>query len=134
MRGKSSSKGKIVWTNKNFSPAAPFANLPKYVQPKVPRELERYLTIGSMWIATYDLTVSTRNWKLPIITAWSLYDSAIPLIKKTSNLIYAGTIRTEELESNGRVINAIRHTFIASNSRAILFNFNLLVPVDENYS
>lgn len=121
-------KGKVVWTNKNLTgPAASFAkNLPRYHNVYIPPKFHNEFIVGSLWFAIADLKYDINRYELPVLVLKNYYlEPAV--IKINTPLLYAGTIRVEEIK-NGKVISSLRHTFIAGGIRAILLDFAIVYP------
>ena len=124
-------RGTVVWTDNSGAKPAPFAQaVPRYADTKeIPAEYAEHLYVGALWTATTAMNPDTRGGgKFPPL-APLYWQPEQAVIKIKSLLIYAGIVRTEERESNGRIVSVPRHTFIAGEGRFIINDFSFVAPV-----
>lgn len=136
-RKRTSERGKVVWLDKSGGKPAPFAQaIPRYAAPgEIPAEYQEHLYVGALWSATAPLAAKPEmaGSKYPILQLvnerfW-LPEPELAPIKNKSLMIYAGLIRLEEREANGRIVSVPRHTFVAGAGRYVVVDFNHIKPV-----
>jgi hypothetical protein len=124
-------RGKVVWIDNSGAKPAPFAQaMPRYGETKpIPDEFEPHLYVGALWMASVPMNPDTRGAGQfpPLVPYYWPADQAI--VKVKSLMIYAGIVRIEERESNGRIVSVPRHTFIAAAGRYIVTDFSTVSPV-----
>ena len=123
-------RGSVVWTDNSGAKPAPFMQvLPRYEETiGLLSEWEPLMYAGSMWTARIQMGPDAKTGAFPILVpTWGPPEQAI--IKVNSLLIYTGTVRIDERESNGRIVSVPRHTFIAGNGRYIVTNFSFVCPI-----
>ena len=129
-RKPTSKRGSVVWTDKTGAKPAPFAKaIPRYNEPRAIDENNvQYLVPGTMWLSAMPLNpTTTAGAKFQaLVYAW---DNLSAMLKTNSMLIYAGEVRVEERERNGRIVSVTRHTFIAGDGRYIVNDFSFITPV-----
>lgn len=131
-RKRTSDRGEVVWSDKSGGKPAPFAQtIPRYAETgEIPTEYQEYLYVGALWSATVDLAPDPRiaGAKCPVLQPVYWQPELAP-IKHKSFMIYAGIVRLEERQANGRIVSVPRHTFIAAGGRYTVIDFNHVKPV-----
>lgn len=131
-RKRTSERGEVVWTDKSGGKPAPFAQqMPRYEETsEIPVEYQEHLYVGALWSAQGAMLPDERSvgTKCPVLKQCWWQPENAP-VKAKSLMIYAGIIRLEERESNGRIVSVPRHTFIAGDGRYVILDFNLVKPV-----
>lgn len=93
----------------------------------IPVDYEPHLCVGALWTVTVSMNSDTRaGSKFPYLQPCSPNTAIITL---KSLMIYSGVVRVEERESNGRIVNVLRHTFVADGGRYIVTNFDYVKPI-----
>jgi len=134
-RKKTRNRGKVTWVDNSGAKPAPFMqDLPRYADvPTITEELEKSLTPGTMFSSLAILGVpdlaygKTNNRKYQTLERWWYAESAI--VAPGQFLIYAGIVRIDERESNGRIVSVPRHTFIFGSGRYVINDFSLIQSV-----
>lgn len=122
-------RGTVVWTDNTGVKPAPFAqNIPRYKESKIPDEYIPYLYPGSLWKVKVPLSPDTKIVGMSVLKPF-YYPADMALVKVNSLVIYAGEVRSEERQSNGRIVSVPKHTFVASGGRHIITDFFYVVPV-----
>jgi hypothetical protein len=125
-------RGPIEWKDNSGAKPAPFVQvMPRYAETReIPAEFQEYLYIGALWTANQALAPDPKfqGTKCPVLQG-QYWQPESALIKAKSFMIYAGIIRLEERESNGRIVNVLRHTFVAGDGRYVVSDFSLVRPV-----
>lgn len=131
-RKRTSDRGEVVWTDKSGGKPAPFARaIPRYAKAReVPVKYQEHLYVGALWSAATALTPDPRmtGVKYPVLQPVYGQPELAP-IKHKSLMIYAGIVRLEEREANGRIVSVPRHTFIAGDGRYVVIDFNHVEPI-----
>lgn len=120
----------VTWSDNSGAKPAPFAQaLPKYEDTKnITAEFGEYLEVGALWKTKFAMSADSSGAKYPaLITVW--WEPEKAPIRANSILIYAGIVRIDERESNGRIVSVPRHTFIGGEGRYIITDFNYVTPV-----
>lgn len=125
-------RGTVVWTDNSGAKPAPFAqNIPRYNETgPIPDEYQEHLYVGALWSANTALAPDPRmaGTKCPPLQP-VYWQAELAPIKNKSLMIYAGIIRIEERETNGRIVSVPRHTFIAGDGRYVVTDFTQVRPV-----
>lgn len=131
-RLKTRDRGSVVWTDNSGAKPAPFAqSVPRYEETReIPEEYQEHLYPGALWSAVNALAPDPRSAgsKTPVLQPQWWQPETAP-VKAKSLMIYAGIVRLEERESNGRIVSVPRHTFIAGDGRYIIVDFTHVKPV-----
>ena len=125
-------RGTVVWSDKSGGKPAPFAQaIPHFHETSpIPPEFEPYLFNGALWSALQAMNPQDDDaGKYPAVHPVWHDPGNNAVIKHRSVLMYAGLIRIDEREANGRIVSVPRHTFIAGGGRFIITDFSLVAPV-----
>ncbi len=124
-------RGQVVWTDNSGAKPAPFAQaMPRYNDTRdIPVDYEPHLAVGALWTAAVPMNPDTRGGGKfpPLLPFYFPADQVV--VKIRSLMIYAGIVRIEERESNGRIVSVPRHTFIAGDGCYIITDFSYIKPV-----
>lgn len=142
-------KRNIVWNNNNPVLSSWAERKRTYheepeVSDETRLELEKHLVPGALFIALVDFeTVKYPNRVTPPPfveltkhhgwgSQWNPnYNKQVEcLVEIGTPIIYAGTIRVEEM-GNAGALRVLRHTFIVKNGRYIIRNLNHIKPVER---
>lgn len=125
-------RGPVVWSDNSGAKPAPFMQvMPKYEETRaIAPEHQDHLYVGAMWTAKIAMNTGAQvvGCKYPplVPTYWE-QDKA--LVKLNSIMIYAGIVRIDEREANGRIVSVPRHSFVAGEGRYIITDFSHVTPV-----
>ncbi len=98
------------------------------------------LSPGRMFVTNYNLSLmkipeGTINPPFPYLRIHEIWEFGwLPLSHAGAIALYAGEIRTEEIDHDGHHVRPIRHTFIIGGGRYIVPSLNWVRPITEGDS
>lgn len=130
-RKKTRDRGPVEWVDKNGVKPAPFARdiPPNRAIVEPPPDVLDGLVVGTLFVANHELGTmySGKNMEggaLPALVPFG----PVRLVKLGDILLYAGPIRLEERQVNGRIVTVLRHTFIVAGNRFVVTDLSSVRP------
>jgi hypothetical protein len=122
-------RSRVTWIDNTGSKPAPFVkNIHQYVETVISEEQLNHLVIGSLWLTRVPLSPDHKSGG-EMLYLMPCYIFETPELKPNSILIYSGPLRIEERAAKDKIVSVVRHTFVSSNGRYVITNFNNIAPV-----